>query len=123
MGRIRFRGRDRIEHGDAGETLAVELLRRCGVRVVERNFRCRQGEIDLVCLDGDTLVFVEVRRRSSDRYGTGIQAVTDAKTAQVARVAEAYLSARQPKASRCRFDVVGITADHVQWLPDAFRAD
>jgi len=112
--------RARQARGRAGEQRAVDLLRAKGYRIVERNFRCKLGELDIVALDGDTLVFVEVRTRSSARYGSALEAIPPAKQRQVARVAQVYLARRG--AQLCRFDVVGITGDDVVHIPDAFRA-
>lgn len=114
-------GRARIELGARGEDRASRALRARGYRVVERNFRCTQGELDAVAFDGDTLVFVEVRSRADDRHGGGLAAVGHAKQRRVARVAAAYLSIRRPRFDRCRFDVVAITGDDLVIIQDAFR--
>jgi putative endonuclease len=109
------------QQGQLGEERAVEHLRACGYSVIERNFRCRVGEIDIVARDGDTLVFVEVRTRTNSRRGTALEAVTPAKQRRVARVAEDYLTMRRRHAAVCRFDVVGITGEQVELVRDAFR--
>ncbi len=110
---------DRLATGRRGEQLAAAHLRAKGYRIVERNYRCKLGEIDIVAMDGDTLVFVEVRRRNTARYGTALEAVSPAKQRQVARVAEVYLTRRTPSA--VRFDVVGIIGDEIVHVEDAFR--
>lgn len=92
-----------------------------GYTVVERNFRCRFGEIDIIARDGDALVFVEVRTRSHSSRGSALETVTPAKQRRIARVAGHYLAVRRPSLSSCRFDVVGITGDHVELVRDAFR--
>lgn len=94
--------------GKLGEELAEAYLREKGFRVVERNFRVGQGEIDLVCEDGETLVFVEVKTRRSPQRGEPGEAVGRVKQARLVRAACAYLSARQCWSRSCRFDVVGI---------------
>jgi putative endonuclease len=109
------------DQGQLGEERAVEHLRACGYSVIERNFRCRLGEIDIVARDGDALVFVEVRTRTDGRRGTALETVTPAKQQRIARVAEIYLSMRRQHAAACRFDVVGITGEHVELVRDAFR--
>ncbi len=114
-------GRERLESGGRGEDRASQALRAQGYRIVERNFRCRQGELDLIARDGDTLVFVEVRSRADDRFGGGAAAVGPGKQRQVVRVAQAYLSIRRPRFDTCRFDVVAITGDDVVVIKDAFR--
>jgi putative endonuclease len=106
--------------GARAEDRAAARLRHEGYRIVDRNFRCRLGELDIVAEDGDTLVFVEVRSRASARYGSALQAISPAKRRQVARVAQVYLAARRC-AQPCRFDVVGITGDDVVLIKDAFR--
>ena len=111
--------RERLATGRRGEDLAAEHLRAKGYRIVERNYRCKLGEIDIVARDGDTLVFVEVRRRKTTRYGTALETVSPTKQRKVARVAQVYLT--HTKADEVRFDVVGITADDIVHVVDAFR--
>jgi putative endonuclease len=107
--------------GQRGEDRAVEYLRDRGYSVIERNFRCRLGEIDIVARDGDTLVFVEVRTRTDGRCGTALETITPAKQRRIARVAEFYLTARRAHGAACRFDVIGITGEQVELVRDAFR--
>lgn len=107
--------------GRHGETRAAAFLEDLGYRIVTRNYRCHLGEIDIVCRDGDTLVFVEVRTRESGRYGDAIATVTHAKQRRIARVAAMYLSRERPRVDSCRFDVVGITDGHIRHVRDAFR--
>jgi|JI10StandDraft_1071094.scaffolds.fasta_scaffold531489_1 putative endonuclease len=111
----------RRAEGQAAEDRAVQELVRRGYRVVERNFRRRLGELDVIAYDGDTLVFVEVRSRADARFGGAIAAVPHAKQRQVARMAALYLAHRSPRFTRCRFDVVAITGHRVEVIPDAFR--
>jgi putative endonuclease len=107
--------------GRAHEELAARELERRGYRVIERNYRCRLGEIDLICRHGDTLVFVEVRSRAGGDRGTALDTVGAAKRRRIARVAEHYLATRAPDAELCRFDVVGITGGEIAVVVDAFR--
>ena len=95
--------------GKSGENLAALELESRGYAVLERRYRTSHGEIDIIARDGETLVFVEVRRRSSDEFGTAAESVTPAKQRRVIRMALAYL-ARHGLYDRCpvRFDVVGI---------------
>ena len=115
-----------MELGRRGEALAAALLQAQGLTIVERNFRCRAGEIDLVALDGPTLVFVEVRSRRSDRLGTPFESVDPRKQARVTRVARHFLAARGFADREVRFDVVGIRFDveppALQHLRGAFEA-
>jgi putative endonuclease len=94
--------------GQAGEDLACAYLQRKGLQIVERNFRCRGGEIDVIARDGATLVFVEVKERRGASHGAAIEAVTPAKRARVVRAARLYAAQRGCSESALRFDVVAI---------------
>jgi putative endonuclease len=102
-------GDPRRELGRLGEQLADARLRAAGLRVVARNWRCREGETDLVAAGQGLLVFCEVKARRGDGYGTPAAAVTAAKQARLRRVAAAYLAANPTVPSRVRFDVVTVT--------------
>lgn len=113
--------------GKAGEDLACEELRRRGYAILDRRYRTRSGELDIVARDGLTLVFVEVKTRASQRFGSPVEAVTPAKCRQVAAMAADYLARRRPAARACRFDVVAITfgpggRPDIQVIPNAFDA-
>lgn len=111
------------ELGAAAEERAARFLVAQGVRVVERNWRCRGGEIDLVCDDRGTLVFVEVRLRAHDRYGGSAESITRAKQRRIVMAARHYLAAgREPP---CRFDAVLLSgeSDAIEWIRNAFDAD
>lgn len=94
--------------GQTGEDLAAAFLTEKGMRVVERNFRCAAGEIDLICRSGELLIFVEVKTRSSTVFGTPGEAVSRAKAARLARAASAYLSRDGLWSRPCRFDLVTV---------------
>ncbi len=115
-------GREKLDYGERGEDRAARALRARGYSIVERNFRCKAGELDLVARDRGTLVFVEVRTRADDRFGGALEAVGHHKQRQVVRVARAYLALRRPRFDTCRFDVVAITGDELVVIQDAFRA-
>jgi putative endonuclease len=106
--------------GARAEDYCAELLRSSGLRIVERNWRCRHGEIDLIAEEGGTLVFAEVRMRSSPGYGGAAESVTEAKRSRLLAAARLYL-ARRPEAP-CRFDVllVGPDSARVEWIRNAF---
>ncbi len=94
--------------GDRGEAAAAEYLRGEGYEILHRNFRFGRSEIDLIVRKGGTLVFVEVKTRSSDRYGEPEEAVNREKIRRIRRVASAYLSGRRIGDCDCRFDVVAV---------------
>jgi len=106
--------------GTRAEDFCAELLRRYGLRIIERNWRCRHGEIDLIAEERGTLVFAEVRMRSTSNFGGAAESVTEAKRARILAAAKLYLT-RRPEAP-CRFDVflVGSDASRVEWIRDAF---
>jgi putative endonuclease len=97
-----------VRLGETGERLAETYLTGKGYQAVERNFRCRVGEIDLILRDGATWVFVEVKTRSSSRYGAGREAVGKVKQAHLQRAALFYLQSRRLGDVPFRFDVVEI---------------
>jgi putative endonuclease len=110
--------------GSAAEDQALRLLLARGLVLMERNFRCRLGEIDLIMRDGQTLVFVEVRYRSDGHHGTAAETVSVPKRRRFAAAARRYLQ-QHPAAARapCRFDVVAITGEQIRWLKAAFEAE
>ena len=95
-----------------------------GYEVLERNWRRREGEIDLIVRRGKTVVFCEVKTRSSDRFGSGAESVLEAKQRRIRRLAARWLSELTPASGRSRvevrFDVVSITAGRVEVIEDAF---
>ena len=110
--------------GPAAEALAAEFLGRQGLRVVARNWRVRGGEIDLVCEDRDCLVFVEVRLRTSNRFGGAAASITPAKQRRIVLAARHYLAGRREQ--DCRFDVVlfdTLDEARLEWIRNAFEAD
>lgn len=112
---------NKIQRGASAEDHATKLLVAAGYQIVERNFRCKAGELDIVARDGDVLVFVEVRSRSDDEHGSAAETIRRSKQRRVARVATHYLALVEPVFEQCRFDVVAITAGDAILLKDAFR--
>lgn len=116
------------ELGVAWEELAGAHLQRAGLAVIARNFRTRFGEIDLVCRDGDVLVFVEVRYRARiTGYGSGADSITASKRQRLVTAASQYRQAHPALSDLpCRFDVVAITgtekAPVIDWRQRAFDA-
>ncbi|MBO7747929.1 YraN family protein [Paenibacillus sp. MWE-103] len=93
-----------------GETKAAEYLEDRGYRILDRNWRCRAGELDIVARHESEIVFVEVRtRRAGGRFGTAVESVDGRKRLQVRSIAEVYLSMNKLHGSRLRFDVIAIT--------------
>ena len=110
--------------GAAGEQLAADYLVRQGLSVIERNFRVKGGEIDLVCRDGKTTVFVEVRLRSRSDFGGAAASITATKQARLILAARHWLLRHGE--TPCRFDCVlldGLESKNIEWLRDAFSAD
>jgi putative endonuclease len=109
------------QRGRHAENAAAAFLQQQGLELVARNYRCRFGEIDLIARDGKTLVFVEVRLRSSNSFGGAAASITAAKRGKLTRAARHYLAgtARMPA---CRFDALLVSgADHsVEWIKNAF---
>ncbi len=106
--------------GARAEDLCAELLRAAGLRLLERNWRCRLGEIDLIAEEAGTLVFAEVRMRSGPGFGGAAESITAAKRSRLLAAARLYLSRRAE--TQCRFDVflVDGPAGDVKWIRDAF---
>jgi len=112
--------------GQKGEALAASYLKDRGMRIVDRNVRCALGEIDLVGLDGDTIVFVEVRTRSSSVKGSAKESITAGKRRRLVRLAQWYLKGKRWENRSARFDVVAVTwigeTPELDWIPNAFDA-
>lgn len=107
------------------EQLASRYLRKQGLQVLENNYYSKRGEIDLVCRDRDTLVFVEVRYRKAGSLTTGLESITAAKTRRIIHTAQCYLQQHRLWKMPCRFDVVDISRSslgrhHIHWIPNAF---
>ena len=95
--------------GNRGERLAAKFLKHHGMKILARQVRNRYGEIDLIALDGETVVFVEVKSRSTHRAGHPAEAVTTGKQRQLTKTALAWLKHHRFMDRRCRFDVVAVT--------------
>ncbi|SFI53663.1 putative endonuclease [Paenibacillus sp. UNC496MF] len=105
-----------------GETKAAEYLEDRGYRILDRNWRCRAGELDIVARYESGIVFVEVRtRRAGGRFGTAVESVDGRKRLQVRSIAEVYLSMNKLHGSRLRFDVIAITLRQRDIAPEIFE--
>lgn len=102
-------GLDRRELGRRGEEWAAAWLTRRGMTILDANWRCRRGEVDLVARDGAEVVVVEVKTRRGTSHGHALEAVTPAKTARLRALAHAWREAHPDESGRSRVDVVGIT--------------
>jgi putative endonuclease len=115
----------KVRSGREGEDLASLLLEENLLRILDRNVRYRDGELDIVALDGSTTVFVEVKRRRDAALGAPAEAVTRTKRLRVLRAARRWLAAHPSRARSVRFDVVAVVDEpaSVTWIKDAFDAD
>ena len=111
----------RGEFGREGEALAGRYLEELGFKILDRSYRCPMGELDIVAMEGDTLVFVEVKARGSNAYGGPFAAVTRTKQRRLEKAALSYIKFKGLKPDSARFDVVGIVAGAVpELLRNAF---
>jgi putative endonuclease len=114
--------------GQAAENAACRFLQTHGLRLVARNYACKLGEIDLIMLDQQTLVFIEVRYRHNLHYGSSAESVTFAKQRKLVKTAQYYLQRHTAtKHTACRFDVVALTQlalkPGIEWIKDAFQIE
>lgn len=107
--------------GQIGEDAALAYLQRQGLTLIERNFRCKGGEIDLLMRDGSTLVFIEVRKRADKHHGGAAASITSGKQKRLIIAAHIFLQ-RYPMPPPCRFDVIAIDGTELSWLKNAIEA-
>lgn len=101
--------KDRLSLGKAGEEEAVRFLKKKRYKIVSRGFRLLRGEIDIIAYDGATLVFAEVKTRTSHAFGFPEESVTPAKQGQIRKIAQGYLARNRLENVTCRFDVLAVT--------------
>ncbi len=110
--------------GSKGEQIAMRHLKGLGFEILEMNYRFQHGEIDIVALDGDTLVFCEVKMRTGDQFGDPEYAITQKKQQQLRKTAKGYLYEHEINEQDCRFDVVAIRmnkrAHEINYIRNAF---
>ncbi len=115
--------------GQKAEQVACDYLQQKGLQLITQNYHCRRGEIDLIMRDTDTLVFVEVRARRNDRFGSALESITANKQSRIIATAQQYLQQNRLQ-QNCRFDVIAVriqtTADSQNhqvsdWIRDAFQ--
>ena len=108
--------------GSLAEDKACEYLQKQGLKLIEKNYHCRNGEIDLIMQDKEQIVFVEVRYRKSNSHGSALDTVNQAKINKIITTASHYLMQHQLD-KPTRFDVVGFdTTYEPKWISDAFQA-
>ena len=116
--------RERLQLGELGEDLALQRIRALGYRKILRNYRCPLGEIDLIAMDGDTLVFIEIKTRKGRSVGYAKEAVNARKQRQLSKVALAYMKSNNYHDVRARFDVVAVCVGQgepeIQVIKNAF---
>jgi putative endonuclease len=111
----------RVALGKIGENLAVQELERRGYAILARRYRQRSGEIDIVARDGQTLVFVEVKARTSRNFGEAAESITRLKRRRIASLAQDFIVRTRQPPSPCRFDVVSICFDTDSPSIDVFQ--
>ncbi len=112
--------------GHIAENLAARFLEKRGLAVKTRNYRCRGGEIDLICRDGSALVFVEVRLRRNSGFGGAGASITRTKQRRIILAAQHYLTTNRLHDCACRFDCLLLDGTHeqnIEWVKDAFSDD
>lgn len=107
--------------GDAGEDRALAYLEQQGLSLLQRNFRCKGGEIDLVMREKSAIVFVEVRKRAPSRFGDAASSVGPQKQARLMIAAQVYLQSLQT-VPPCRFDIIAIDGERLNWIRNAIEA-
>ena len=127
LGESKSLSNKRISLGKRGEDIAVAHLRAKGYGIEVRNYRQKTGEIDIICKDGDTIVFVEVKARQHRGFGHPAEAVNRRKQMQISRTALLYLSSQELHNVPVRFDVIGVifteTVPEISHITDAFEVD
>ena len=116
---------DHLKAGKLGEVIARAYLRKNGYRIVETNYRCGLGEIDIIATEGDTVVFIEVKSRRTDRFGPPQAAVGFQKQRKISLLAQFYMKEKQLQNCRARFDVVAVrftvTKPRIDLIRNAFE--
>jgi putative endonuclease len=120
---------EHLKQGEAAELACCKYLKSQGLKLVEKNFSCRSGEIDIIMLDSSTLVFVEVRFRKNNTFGGGLESITQAKQRKLRNTAELYLQ-QNNQYKNARFDVVSMSKNNqtklikqnyiFDWVSNAF---
>jgi putative endonuclease len=115
--------RSKQQTGQRAEIAACQYLQSQGLRLVEKNYSCKQGEIDLIMKDDEALIFIEVRYRKSADFGSSLDTITASKQRRIIRSAQHYLQQHHlDDQIDCRLDAIGLDAsDQIIWIKDAFQ--
>ena len=111
------------QEGRIGEETAIKALKRRGYRILERNHATRFGEIDIIAEEGECLVFVEVKKRNTDRFGDALSAITRTKQRHIVKSALWYMKKHRCFNRRVRFDAVGLDGEQVKIVKSAFTVE
>ena len=106
--------------GSIGEDMAVEFLKSCGVKILERNYQNRFGEIDIIGMEDNTLLFIEVKYRKNESFGYPLEAVGFAKREKIRKMARFFLNENHYYHYNIRFDCIGIIGSQIEWIKGAF---
>ncbi len=113
-----------LAQGEKAEQKALQYLQQQGLEIVNQNYRCKQGEIDLIMHDNNFLVFVEVRYRKNSQYGSALETVTPKKQSRIIAATHHYLVSHRLADQAVRFDVVALTGENqLNWVKNAFQAN
>ena len=116
---------DKKELGKKGEELALRFLKKRGYRIIEKNYVCKMGEMDIIAREKDTLAFIEVKTRTTTEFGPPQLAVNSSKQRQLSKVALNYLKEKKLEDVKARFDVVAILirpkGEEIELIKDAFE--
>ncbi|MFV1951976.1 MAG: YraN family protein [Nitrospinota bacterium] len=122
--------KERLELGRRGEDIAARFLKKMGYKIIERNFRCRIGEIDIIAFEKGVLIFIEIKTRTSDSFAPPQLSVNRLKQQKIINSALSYLVQKRITGIDCRFDIIAITSpadikkgEKVTLIKDAFRME
>jgi len=112
------------QQGITAENIAKEYLTKAGLHLVAKNFYCQKGEIDLIMQDKSYLVFVEVRYRKNNHFGSALETVTKRKQRRIIFASQYFLTKKRLQGHSCRFDVIALEDGRpIQWVKNAFQVD
>jgi putative endonuclease len=121
--------KEKLNLGKSGEEIAAEFLKENGYKILSRNYKTKFGEIDIVAIDSNTTCFVEVKARSSDKFGVPFEAVTGHKQKQISKVALQFIKENKLQDAKARFDIVSVVCSgwpekpKIELIKNAFELD